>query len=254
MLLTYILWVAIVALQVLLIVHLLRLGLARRYPYFFSYLILSGGSNLIKWTVYHLWNAYYPWCYWILEFVVVWGGFLVVAEVFCQAFHPFPSIRRVVGWSTLILLLVLLAAHIGLGLSGTIRFGWYEMFFQIVRWGRFVQAGLLALLVAAARYYLLPWGRNVAGLGLGFGLYVSLIVVSFALQALGRVDLTVLSHLYSGASLMTLGIWLYAFWVYAPNPLPARPARLEQDYARLNLAVTAALLGVRGTLRKAAGI
>lgn len=254
MILTYVLWAAIIALQALLIVHLLHLGLARHYPYLFSYLVFACGTNLVKWIVYHFWSVHYPWCYWISEFVVVWGGFLVVAEVFRGTFHPFPPIRRVVSWSTLILLLVILAAHIGLGLADAIHFGWNEMFFQMVRWVRFVQAGLLALSVAAGRYYLLPQGRNIAGLGLGFGLYVSLIVVSFALQALNWVDLTVLSHLYSGSSLLTLGIWLYAFWVYAPSPVPARPARLEQDYARLNLAVTSALLEARRSLRKAAGV
>jgi len=251
MVLVYAFWVAIIALATLLLVHLGRLGLLVRYPFFFAYLGVATALNLGRWMAYHWWNPHYPWVYWVSELFLVLSCFLGVCEVYRQTFSPFPSIRRVVSWAILVLVLLVLGAHILLNLTGAIHLGWYQLFFQLERWLRFTQAGLLAFLVASARHYRLPLGRNVAGLATGFGLYVSLIVVGFAFQALEVLDLEQLSHFYAVTYLLTLGIWLYAFHVYAPNPLPQRSTHLEQDYARLNAAVISALLGLRAGLRKA---
>lgn len=254
MFLTYSLWLATISLKSLLLVHLLRLRLVTPYSYFFAYLAITWGAAITRWIGYHYWNLSYSWVYWITELLTTLCGFLVVIEIFRHTFKPFPAIRRVVGWFSLLLILTFLSLYVGLTLLGSIRHGWYELFFQLVRWVQFLQAGLLAALIAAAFYYALPLGRNVAGMAMGFGLFASLAVISFVSQALGYVDLAQLSDLYAITSLLALSIWVYALRAYAPNPLAPRRVQLEQDFARLNSAVISALLEIRGSLRKALGV
>lgn len=251
MVLSYGLWLAAVGVETALLIHLLRLQLVSSYPFFSAYLTLVWASSTCAWVTYHQGSAYYPWVYWIGEFLTVLAGFLVVWETFRHTLQSFPTIRRRLSWLILFLLLLLLVAQVLLG--GFNALHWDHLFFGLARWLRFLQAGLLAAVLGAARYYGLPLGRNVSGMAIGYGLYTSLTVVNFVSQALARIDLTQFSQLYAGTYLLTLAIWCYALWVYAPNPAPLHRAHLEQDYARLNAIVAGALLQLRGSWRKAGG-
>lgn len=259
MALTYALWLGIIALQSLLVLRLLRLQLVVRYPYFFVALTLIWTINIARWVTYHQWISFYPWIFWISELLWILSGFLVVWEIFRQTLSSFPAVRQRASWYMLAVVLVVLASHVLLlGSDGvgwdkvTLLVAWWTL--QVEEWLRLLQAVLLAGMVGVVRHYQLPLGRNIAGLAVGFGLFVSLTVVNFAFQALANIDLTRFSHLYGGTSLLALAIWCHAFWVYAPNPAPARVAHLEEDYARLNAAVGTAVMQLRSNLRKALGV
>ena len=251
MVLSYALWLGAIGFETALLIHLLRLHLVVRYPYFFFYLTLTWANSGISWVAYHHWSAHYPWIVWIGELLTVLAGFLLVWEVFRQTFFPFPAIRLRASWLVLALILLLLGGNLLLAVLGGPRGD--HLFFQLERWLRLLQAGFLAAILGVARHYSLPLGRNVAGLAIGFGLYVSLTVVNFATQALAHIDLSQLNHLYAVTFLLTLVIWCHALWILAPNPAPPRRAHLEQDYARLNAIVAGAVLRLRGSRRKASG-
>lgn len=247
------LWLGTIALQSLLLAHLLRLRLAARFPCFFAYLTVSWASSCLAWIAYHSWPPYYSWVYWAGEVLTVLAGFALVWEVFRVTFHPFPATRDAAGAFLLVLASLVLIANVLLQVMGALPHGWYELFSQLPRWLRLLQASLLAAVLLAARHYGLALGRNVLGLALGFGFYASLSVVSIASHALGSIDLAQYGHLYAIAYLATLGIWTYAFRHYAPNRLPAGIGHLEQDFARLNAAIGVALSQVRVGLRRTLG-
>lgn len=247
----YSLWLGQLTLETVLLVHLLVRHSFSRHPYFFTYLTVVWVVSVVQWIVYHWLSVYYPWVFWISELLTVLAGFFVICEIVRQTLHPFPAISQRTSWFMLALVLLLLLANVIMGLSGTGR--WDDLVYRLERWLRLLQAALLAAILLAARRYSLALGRNVAGLLLGFGLFASLTVASVASLALTHIDLTRWGHLYAVTYLVTLVIWCIALWEYAPNRLPVRRDNLEQDYARLNAAITRALLQVRTGLRKTAG-
>lgn len=246
MLVAYLFWLAVMALEVVLVVRILRLRVVRQYPYFFGYLLVVWMSDLSRWVSYHHGSEYYPWVYWISESFTVVVGFLLVWEIFRHTFFAFPTIRQAASWFGLILVVFALVANGLLVLSGVAR--WDHPLLQVGRWLRLLQGAFLAAIIATARHYLLPLGRNIAGLAIGFGLFVSVSAMSFVSLALLDIDLMEFSNAYAAAYLLALAIWVRALWVYAPNPRPGRGGDLEQDYERLNAAVVSLLMQVRTKL------
>lgn len=251
MFVAYFFWLVVIALEVALVVHILRLRLVRRYPYFFGYLLVVCMSDLSRWVSYHHGSEYYPWVYWISESLTILVGFLLVWEIFRHTFSAFPAIRQAASWFGLILVVFALVANGLLVLSGVAR--WDHPLLQAGRWLRLLQGAFLAAIIATARHYLLPLGRNIAGLAIGFGLFVSLAVVNFISLAMGNIDLSQFSHLYAGTYILALIIWYRSFWVYAPNPAPQPLTHLERDYDRVRATMGLALKQVRANLRKGLG-
>src|SRR3990172_11753844 len=136
----YSLWLATLGLQTWLLIHLLGVGLASRYPLFFGYLAVSWANGGLLWFAHNNWSPLaYSWAYWSGEFVTVLVGFLLVWEVFRETFRPFPEIRRSVIWLVLLLTLLVLAAILLLQISGFVQHSWQQLFAQLPRWLRLVQ-------------------------------------------------------------------------------------------------------------------
>ena len=80
------------------------------------------------------------------------------------------------------------------------------------------QALLLLSPAAVARYYRLPLGRNVRGLGFGFGLYVFVRAINFAGVQAFRGFLPYCQLLAPASLIAMIAVWLWGFWDYAPSP------------------------------------
>jgi len=87
------------------------------------------------------------------------------------------------------------------------------------------KAVIVVLLFMAARYVGIPLGRNVAGMLLGFSLYVGVNMANFALDiALGPgVYGQVFSTIGPLSWNLALLVWTMALWRYEPV-IPARVA------------------------------
>lgn len=240
-----------IVLETLLLVHLVRLRLVRHYPYFSTYLGLVWLYSLAAWIAYHFGLPSYLWVYWIGELVTVFAGFFVVAEILRHLFRPFDSVRRLLEPLLLLAIGGGLALLALLGITQNLQLDHYVLYLE--RWGRLIQACLLTSVVAVARYYSLPLGRNTSGLLLGYGLHVSLTLVHFALQGLGLLDLNQLAIVYQISYIAILALWCWALWSYAPNPHPPRAEYLMRDYARLQAGLASISWQVRASFRRVLG-
>lgn len=244
-------WLTAIALETWLLVHMLWRRLVHRYPYFFAYLTLVWANSFSTWVAYYQQVGAYPWIYWIGELVTVFAGFLIVGEIYRQVFHSFSAIRQIGTWILLFSALAILGIHALLAVTSDLRLD--HLFLQLERWIRLTQAGLLAAIVGAAQYYGLRLGRNISGLLIGYGLFVSLTVVNFVFQALGLLDFVQLDRLYVFTYLLTLGIWGWALWSYAPTPALMPATNVAQECAHLNAQLASALTEIRGSVQKALG-
>src|SRR5947209_16997731 len=176
-------WGISLALEVFLLVRGLRTGLTSRYPVFYSYLFFVVVQSPIRFVA-HRWylTTLYTQVYWTTEFVGLALGCLVVFEIYRMALKEYPGtakIARNIFW-LLFLLAVAKAAtviwadpHIGNDATPL-----------KVEWAlRTVQAFSIAALVTAFAFYSIPFGRNLRGILLGYGIFIAERVICLTFVA-----------------------------------------------------------------------
>lgn len=154
-------------------------------------------------------------------------GFLVAWEVYRQIFSGFPHLRRRVGQVISLALLLLVGASFAADFAARPlhRFPLLATEWQC----RLAQGAFLVLSLMLARYYCIPIGRNVLGMAVGFGLFVSVAVANFALRGQFGSDYPFLGYVYTLSSLACYGIWSWSLWDYAPNPKPQPELSLRAE-------------------------
>jgi hypothetical protein len=117
---------------------------------------------------------------------------------------------------------------------------------------RTVQSLAILALVLLFLFYAIPFGRNLRGILLGYGLFVGLSVIqlTFVTDSGSRFH-KFWSYASPGSYLFVLGLWAVHLWSYLPNPEPKRAVRLEEQYQRAAAATVQRLRAARGYLAKA---
>ena len=205
-------------LEILILWRGLRQRLSRHYAYFYVYLGYVFATALAQFLVFHFRMSAYAMTYWISAGGAVLLRFSVIWEVFRQTFLSAVAARRVVGHA-LSVVLVSLTAALFFGSDSTGLF-----FAELERKAGFVQAALLMATLLLARYYATPLGRNIWGMALGLGLYLSVSVMNFAALELVKSFFSYWRFVVPLSFIGMLGVWTWALWSYAPNPRPATAA------------------------------
>lgn len=210
-----------VALEGLLLWRLSRWQMWRHYPLFATYVLydLLRTLTLFAVTRYH-WE-WYATVYWRTEVIALLLRFLVVWEVFRQIFPARSPLYRLVSKGSLFVQLALLPSFIAL--SGNLTtFRLYKSLYPVLEQGlSLVQAILVAVPLLAAKYYGVSLGRNVWGLAIGFGMYVSVCALNFATFQLKASFVPYWRFLVPATFVGMVAMWTWAFWIYAPNAVAA---------------------------------
>jgi hypothetical protein len=84
----------------------------------------------------------------------------------------------------------------------------------ILQWVmRLIQCGLVVFLLAFSRHLTLPWRQQSFGIALGFGLYASVDLISYALCSGGHISQRFLNLYTMTGYNVGVVIWLvYSFW------------------------------------------
>jgi len=190
-----------------------------RYPYLFAFVLYSLVRDVILFPISWYRPNWFAEVYWRTEMISLFSRFFVNWEFFRGTF-PQRSALHEIAWKAL------LAVELGV-LPGILLLSWgqasslhhlyrylspvFEQYLSLA------QALLLLAPAAVARYYRVAMGRNMRGLGLGFGIYLSVCSINFAgLQVLhGFVPY---GRLLSPAAFIGMNaIWMWAFWDYRPS-------------------------------------
>ena len=241
-----ILWSSI-ALEVVLLVAGLRSRLAYRFPVFYSYIGFVLLQDLVRFFVYR-WNLeIYKSVYWATEFAGLALGSLVVFEICKVSLAAYPGTARMAR--NALALVFLTAVAKGFPTSA----GWQltSTALEIERALRTVQAAAILALVVLFLVYSIPFGRNLRGIMLGYGLFSGKRVICLAFVSQQNHDFWF--YAYSASYIAALGLWLGHLWSYQPNPQPNICVQLENDYQRIAAATQKRLRETQGYLRKAAG-
>jgi hypothetical protein len=175
-----------------------------------------------------------PWAYesyyWSAQVFSIALGYGVIWEIYTQVLADYPGVARLARSVLLTILVMLFSRVLAQALIGQV--GSPAAVAGILeRDLRTVQGLLLLTLVVLAAYYAIPVGRNLKGMIVGYGLFVSVSIASLALgAALGRIFESWWQHLQPASYDGALLIWCVALWSYQPNPRPEVERRIEHDY------------------------
>ena len=214
-------------LEVCLVWRLLRKEMRWRYPYLLAYVVFClFGTELVLLVTRRILTEYsYQVIYWRLEIVGLLFRFAVVWEILrhtplrfqmsSRRTSPRPGLAA--GWAG------------GIAITALIWWRAYLSFHSHLL-ALECSLGLAQTVLVLVPLLLIRWrglsiSRNLWGLALGFGAYISTDILHFAL-----FDISQSSTYFRAAVPTTFGLmlafWTWALWNYAPDPNPV-PAREE---------------------------
>ena len=214
-------FVAGTMLQICVLWVLARNALWRRCPFFSIYAVLNSLESFILLAAYLRFRPFYSTLYWHFNTVDVVLRFLVVWEVFHQTFPKGAGLNRSLSKGLAIVAFFLLVFACGatfwsyqhqnyisvrsIGLAMDSSFG-------------SVQAVMILGTLLMARYYGVKYSRNVRGIALAFGGWLSILTAGSAMVELTNSFLPYWYYLRPLSFVAMVVAWIWALWIYEPNP------------------------------------
>lgn len=245
-----VIWCISTALVILLLARGFRTGLVRRFPIFHAYIAYVIAQDFVRFLAHRQNDEVYKSTYWGTEFLALAVGSLVVFEIYRVSLAAYPGAARMARNALAFVFLVALVKGISDAVAA--HHGWLAMApaVDIERALRAVQAAAILALVALFLLYSVPFGRNLRGILLGYGVFVAGRVVSlvFVSQSIHNFWY----YAYSASYIVAVTLWLAYLWSYQPIPqAQAGGVELENDYQQIAAETRRRLQGTRAYLRRA---
>jgi hypothetical protein len=197
-----------------------RCGLFKRFPIFYSYLVYDATCASVAAAVYWIRPDLYPSAYWLDFLLGSLVEFAVLLEISDHIFQPFPAIRHLGQALTILISFTFALVYILPALVQSPRPS--TALFRFALRGSMTKAVILAVLVLTAHRYGLRLDRNVAGMVLGFSIYLGVnVAYDAAAESFGRALFAdVFRVTLPVAFTLCLLTWTIALW--EPAPMPSR--------------------------------
>jgi hypothetical protein len=230
-----------VVLELTAVVLLLRKSLCREYPFLFAYaiwLLIANSAILVA----DFWFPHiYAMVYWYVDSSDIVLRLLVVWEVFRQTFPKNSGLSRtfskglgIVAVGLLIVACITFWGYQNYGLPSLaypvqVRVASWRPHLALDRSFGFVEALMVLGTLVMARYYGVECGRNVRGIALAFGAWASISTANNAMIDLANSFVPLFYYLRPLSFVLMLVVWIWALWVYEPNPPIIENDGLELD-------------------------
>jgi hypothetical protein len=227
---TQILWWLASAGEALLLVRSIQGKFFSKYRTFYYYVSAVLVLELLRFGVFTFHGSFYRTFYWYTQFLAAAVGYAVIVEIYWQTLKSYPGAARVVRG----LLLIIFAAvmlKVVVAELGNSTWSPSTASAQLERNMRTVQAVLLLGIIIPLAYYVIPIGRNLKGIILGYSFYVCASVLSLAFGSQPEYGPKPgWRFVQPIAYLLALLIWCVALWSHQPNPKPETESTIERDY------------------------
>lgn len=222
--------------------------LISRYPVFYTYILFVLIQSPIRFVPYRWYRQLYGPVYWATEFLGLAMGCWIVFEIYRVALAGYPGTAKMAR-KILVFLFVLAVAKAAAALWSDPHLLAQTTPLQVERALRTVQAIAILALVAVFASYSIPFGTNLRGILLGYGLFIGERVI--CLTFIPSKGHHFWFYAYFACYLAALSLWLAHLWSYHPIPEPSTPVHLEREYRMIATATRGRLQETRGYLRKA---
>jgi hypothetical protein len=246
----YLIWWCGIALELLLLLRVYRTRLALSHPVFHLYILFVLVQSFLRLAVYHYRPGLYSYIYWTTEFIGVVIGCGIVYEIYRVGLAAFPGTARMARRLLSAVFAIALAKAIA-DASNDPRWWAEATIIDIERALRTVQAFAIVALTSLFLIYAIPFGRNLKGILLGYGLFIGVSVIWFTfLPAEGYQYRHLWSYLGPATYDLALCIWAVYLWTPQPQQDLASNLRLEEQYQHVAARTRQRLQQARGYLGK----
>lgn len=226
---TSVLWIAGIALESVILFRFLKNRLYAHYPFFSAYLVVVWSWEMALWPIYRFDYASYSQFFWVDQFLNLLAGFGVLFEIVRKSFQRFPGARTFATTLVAAMLAILCGYFVFRLLSSSTYAS--EGFSDLERDFRAIQALALCGVLVVISYYRIDVGRNLFGIIGGLGLYVGSTILSHELKSyVGAGFNAAWSVIQPYAYLLSLIIWVFTLWSYAPAGAPEIPPEIDDGY------------------------
>ncbi len=182
------LWLAPHALQVFIVLTMVRRKLVHEFPVFLTYTafqVIQGGTlfaldHMPSVSALQYWETY-----WVGLVVTIVLRFALIHEIFSHVFREYPALQELVPllfrWAAALLLLVAVAVFAYARAADGYRF--LVGVHVVNRAVSLIQAGLLVFVFLFSSYFKLSWRSYVYGIALGLGIFASVDLATSAIRA-----------------------------------------------------------------------
>ena len=212
-------------------------GVARMYPWFFSYVAYVLVSSVMALWIHAAHPRAYPGFYWISEAVALSLGIGISFEMLAKAFAAYDGIRKLalgafrILLAAVVLRLALLAPSVSAGL-------WIALERDV----RTLQALMLIAISLLCLYFSITLNRNLIGIVCGYGLFVCCSVINLTLRShVGSEFQTAWSLLQPLQYCLCELIWCVSLW------------KLERPVVVLAIATGTSGVPIKATLQRLRG-
>ncbi len=246
-------WWGCIILETVLLLLGFRGKLLARYPVFYAYILFVLVQSLLRFSIYRSRHELYSPVYWITEGLGVLIGCGVVFEVYRVGLAAYPGTARMAR-NLLAFVFVMAVTKAIVGTWNDPHWWMVATTVDLEHALRVVQALAIVALVVLFLFYSIPFGRNLRGVLLGYGLFIGESVVWLSLFSAGGEKFHEFwSNVHPASYLVVLAVWATHLWSYAPNPEPKKAVRLEEQYQRIAATTSRRLRQGRGYLAKVVG-
>ena len=189
---------------------------------FYSYLIYCLTTGVVTIGVYYLAPGSYASVFWFVFLTTVIAEFAVLVQVADYIFDPYPAIRQVGCFLTVSVCVMFTALYIGPSLLEPAPRSLAIL--NLVLRSSVAKAAIVIVLLGVARYFRIPLGKNIAGIMLGFSIYLALNTANFALaETYGRSQYSrTFAAVGPLTQTLTFLVWAVALWDPQPDLLSNR--------------------------------
>ena len=245
-----VIWWTAITLEVVILLRGALTGLVKKYALFFIYI----GCVLLKEITGLLTNALAPKLYeplyWPTDLATILASYAVMVEIFRWSTRHKPGIRRLTQRA----LLTVFALTVGYAVLNFVHGKFGSPSRAVAALGRdlrYVEAGVLLLMLWLLLRYRTALGRNLLGLLIGYSFWVGINVVNLAFWFVpGNEFSNLLRGLLPATYLMTLAIWCLTLWSPYSEPVQPAETRIERDYELLATKTQAVLARTSSTLAR----
>ena len=243
-------WWTAIALEVVILLRGARTGLLKRYPLFFTYI----GCVLLAEIIGLLTNALAPQSYellfWPADLATILASYAVMIEIFRWSTRHKPGIRRLTQRA----LLTAFALTVAYAAFNFVHGKFSSPSRAVAALGRdlrYVEAGVLLLMLWLLLRYRIPLGRNLLGLLIGYSFWVGVNAVNLAFWFVpGNEFSNLLRGLLPATYVLTLGVWCVTLWSAYPEPVQPAETKIERDYELLAAKTQAVLARTSSSLAR----
>jgi hypothetical protein len=235
------------AIGLAIIIRAVQRGILFRLWLFYSYLIYCLTTRVVTIGAYYLAPGSYASVFWFVFLTTVIAEFAVLVQVGDYIFDPYPAIRQIGRFLTVSIGAMFIALYIGPSLLEP-RPRSLAILDLVIRCS-VAKAAIVIVLLGVAGYFRIPLGKNIAGIMMGFSIYLALNTANFALaETYGRSQYSqTFATVGPLTQTLTFLVWAVALWQPQPNLLSNREVPggqegisepLSRQLGRFNTALT----------------